>query len=65
MTFKNQQDRFVFGADTLDAAPTIARSIEVEEGALVQFNFFVKAQDDAGRSMNFVLQGSAIANPRF
>jgi hypothetical protein len=59
MTFRNQQDRAVFEADTTDDVPVTVLQMALEETSLVQFNFFVKAQDDAGRSMNLVFQGAA------
>lgn len=58
MGFENQQDRARPVFTTEDATPEIAASFVIEEGAFAQFNLFVKAQADDGKSMNLVYQGS-------
>ena len=58
MTFKKQQDRITLEAFTTDNTDTTLLQMALEETSFIQFNMFVKAQDDAGRSMNLVYQGS-------
>lgn len=59
MGFTNQQDRVRSVITTPDDVPVVAASFVIEEEALVQFNLFVKAQAEDGRSMNLIYQGSA------